>query len=52
MTVSATSALASDNHREDGHEDIEKQENLKNQEPEINTTGEVVSLENFRDKND
>ena len=33
-------------------EGIEKQEELKNQEPEINTTGEVVSLDNFRDKND
>ena len=52
MTVSAASALASDNHRENDLEDIEKQEDLKNQEPEINTTGEVVSLESFRDKND
>ena len=52
MTVSAASALESENHRENGHEDIEKQENLKNQEAEINPTGEVVSLENFRDKND
>ncbi|MEC9178586.1 MAG: ClpXP protease specificity-enhancing factor SspB [Pseudomonadota bacterium] len=52
MTVSAASALASDDNRENGHEDIEKQENLKNQESEINPTGEVVSLENFRDKND
>ena len=52
ITVSAASALASDNNRENDLEDIEKQEDLKNQEPEINTTGEVVSLENFRDKND
>ena len=52
MTVSATSALASDNHIRNDLGGIEKQEDLKNQEPEINTTGEVVSLENFRDKND
>jgi len=52
MTVSATPTLASDNYTENDLEDIEKQENLENQEPEINSTGEVVSLENFRDKND
>ena len=52
MTVSATSALASDNHIRNDLGGIEKQEDLKNQEPEINTTGEVVSLDNFRDKND
>ena len=52
MTVSATSALASDNHTGNDLGGIEKQEDLKNQEPEINTTGEVVSLDNFRDKND
>ena len=52
MTVSAASALASDNYTGNDLEDIEKQEGLKNQEPEINATGEVVSLDNFRDKND
>jgi len=52
MTVSAASVLASDNHTGNDLEGIEKQEDLKNQEPEINTTGEVVSLDNFRDKND
>lgn len=52
MTVSATPTLASDNYTENDLEDIEKQENLENQEPEINSTGEVVSLENFRDKKD
>ena len=52
MTVSAASALASDNHTGNDLEGIEKQEDLKNQEPKINTTGEVVSLDNFRDKND
>ena len=52
MTVSAASALISDNHMENNLEDVEKHDDLKNQEPEISTTGEVVSLENFRDKND
>ena len=52
MTVSAASALASDNHTDNSLEVIKKQKDLKKQEPEINTTGEVVSLESFRDKND
>jgi hypothetical protein len=52
MTVSATPAPASDNLSEGDFDDSEEQKENKNQEPENNPTGEVVSLENFRDKKD
>ena len=52
MSVSATPAPASDNHTESNLEDNKKLKDLGNQEPENNTTGDVVSLDNFRDKKD
>jgi hypothetical protein len=52
MTVSATPSPASDNLSEGDFEDSEEQKENKNQESENNPTGEVVSLENFRDKKD
>lgn len=52
MTVSATPAPTADNLSEGDFDDSEEQKENKNQEPENNPTGEVVSLENFRDKKD
>ena len=52
MTFSATPAPASDNLSESDFDDREEQKEKENQEPENNPTGEVVNLENFRDKKD
>lgn len=54
MTVGATSAPepASDNAEIDFDATEEQEDKLETVEPNNNTTGEVVSLESFRDKKD
>ena len=52
MTVSATPSPASDNLSEGDFEDNKEHKENENQVSENSPTGEVVSLENFRDKKD
>ncbi|MAA76485.1 MAG: hypothetical protein CML73_00410 [Rhodobiaceae bacterium] len=52
MTISATPSPASVNLSEGHFEDSEEHKENENQESENSPTGEVVSLENFRDKKD